>query len=226
MEWANKQAMASTVPSTVELGEMRVPATASKETKDDLSNNEQPAASNAIERQGLINPSNQPIPKSILIEAIDQASKQEIQTVAPNVSNNLKRFLKIPLISELSLAGIQAGMTSVSSKWLSELIVQFQEEHREITLESGSENLLLVYSIIILAISAPLQIYFLNRAIALYAQKEVIATYQVTVMIFTILCGLILVDEDEEYSSEGYVFIPMSVALMIAGILVLFCKNN
>ena len=187
----------STLPSTVELGEMRVPATTSN-TKDELSNND-PPSNNAIERQGLINSSNQPLPKSVLIEAIDQATKQEIQTVAPNVSNNLKRFLKVPLLSELSLAGIQAGITSVSSKWISELIVQFQEENREISLESGSENLLLVYSIIILAISAPLQIYFLNRAIALYAQKEVIATYQVTVMIFTIICGLILVDEDEEY---------------------------
>ena len=76
--------------------------------------------------------------------------------MAPDISIHLKRFLKVPLLSELSIAGIQAGMSSVSSKWLSELIVQFQAEHREITLESGSENLLLVYSIIILAISAPL----------------------------------------------------------------------
>ena len=45
-------------------------------------------------------------------------------------------------------------------------------------------------------------------------------------MIFTILCGLILVDEDEEYSTEGLGGILVSVALMIAGILVLFCKNN
>ena len=45
-------------------------------------------------------------------------------------------------------------------------------------------------------------------------------------MIFTIICGLILVDEDEEYSTEGLAWVIISVALMIAGIQVLFCKAN
>ena len=72
MQWADKQAAMSTVPSTVELGEMRLHAATSANNKDELSNR------NEIERQGLINPSNQHLPKSILIEAIDQATKFEI----------------------------------------------------------------------------------------------------------------------------------------------------
>ena len=45
-------------------------------------------------------------------------------------------------------------------------------------------------------------------------------------MIFTIICGLILVDEDEEYSKAGLAWVLLSVALMIVGIQVLLCKTN
>ena len=55
-------------------------------------------------------------------------------------------------------------------KWLSELIVSLQNHDDESKNSSKDDEVWLFAScIVLLAISGPLQIYFLNRAIALYA---------------------------------------------------------
>ena len=74
--------------------------------------------------------------------------------------------------------------------------------------------------------SSLLQITFLNTAIARYQQVEVIAVYQVTIMIFTIICALVLLDEAEAYTKSGLLWILGTVALMIAGIQVITWKTN
>ena len=52
-------------------------AAIANQKKDEIFNNEQPDAK-IIERQGLIKQSNQLLPKSILIQALDEATKDEI----------------------------------------------------------------------------------------------------------------------------------------------------
>ena len=74
--------------------------------------------------------------------------------------------------------------------------------------------------------SSLLQITFLNTAIARYQQVEVIAVYQVTIMIFTIVCALVLLDEAEAYTKAGLLWILFTVILMSAGIQVVTWKVN
>ena len=49
--------------------------------------------------------------------------------------------------------------------------------------------------VVSILVSCTLMLKFLNSAIAKYAQVEVIATYQVAIIVFTVICALVLVDE-------------------------------
>ena len=45
-------------------------------------------------------------------------------------------------------------------------------------------------------------------------------------MVFTVICALILIDEAAAYSTAGLIWVISSVALMIAGIQIMICKNR
>ena len=114
------------------------------------------------------------------------------------------------MISQLCMAGIQAGITSSFFKWFGEILAHGKFEPDDIWIAS--------VCLVIAVSSALLQITFLNTAIANYQQVEVIAVYQVTIMIFTIICALVLLDEGEAYTMTGLLWLFFTVALMIAGI--------
>ena len=122
------------------------------------------------------------------------------------------------MISQLCMAGIQAGITSSFFKWVGEILAHGKFEPDDIWIAS--------VCLVIAVSSVLLQITFLNTAIANYQQVEVIAVYQVTIMIFTIICALVLLDEGEAYTMAGLLWLFFTVALMIAGIQVIAQKTN
>jgi len=80
---------------------------------------------------------------------------------------------------------------------------------------------------LVLAIgSAMLQLFFLNSAIARYQQIDFSAVYQVTIMIFTVVCALVLLEEAEAYTAVGLASILSCTALCVLGIYVVTLKTN
>jgi len=57
-----------------------------------------------------------------LILAIQNIDTERLKEISPGVSKHLKRFIKVPMVSQLSLAGIQAGVAVSSLKWFTETI--------------------------------------------------------------------------------------------------------
>ena len=74
--------------------------------------------------------------------------------------------------------------------------------------------------------SVLLQISFLNQAIARYSQVECIAIYQVTIMVFTVVCALVLLGEAKAYTTGGLLSVFGCMLLMFAGIQILTWKTN
>ena len=66
--------------------------------------------------------------------------------------------------------------------------------------------------------STLMQLYYLNQAIARYQQIEVSAIYQVTIMIFTVVCALVIMDEASAYNVGGLLSIFGGTALCMIGI--------
>ena len=66
--------------------------------------------------------------------------------------------------------------------------------------------------------STLMQLYYLNQAIARYQQIEVSAIYQVTIMIFTVVCALVIMDEASAYNVAGLLSIFGGTALCMIGI--------
>ena len=157
-------------------------------------------------------------PYSTLILTLQNTSLEQVQEIAPGTSRQLKRFVKAPMVSQLCMAGIQAGITSSFFKWFGEIMAQGKFEPDDIWIAT--------VCLVIAVASSLLQLTFLNKAIACYQQVEVIAIYQVTIMIFTIMCALILLDEAEAYTQTGLLWLLGTVALMIAGIQVVTWKTN
>ena len=74
--------------------------------------------------------------------------------------------------------------------------------------------------------SVLLQISFLNQAIARYSQVECIAIYQVTIIIFTVICALMLLGEAKAYTRAGLLLVFGCIILLFAGIQILAWKTN
>ena len=88
-----------------------------------------------------------------------------MEEVAPGASKNLKPFIKFPMVSVLSLAGLQSGLMTSCMKWFSELIAQGSF--------GPTEFAIMGVCIVVTPAAAVLQLRFLNKAISRYQQIEV-----------------------------------------------------
>jgi len=157
-------------------------------------------------------------PLSQLILAIQGTDAELMKQVAPAVNKHLKRFVKIPMVAQLSLAGIQAGVSMSSLKWFGEVVTQGTYGPQEYWIISVTA--------FIAVCSAILQLKFLNSAIASYQQIDFSAVYQVTVMIFTVICALILLDEASAYSWSGLAAVMAFTGLCVLGIYTVTLKTS
>lgn len=66
--------------------------------------------------------------------------------MAPGVSKGLKRYIKLPMVTQLCLAGAQCGISLSLMKWFTELLAQGNL--------GATEKSLLVVTITIAAVSA------------------------------------------------------------------------
>lgn len=122
------------------------------------------------------------------------------------------------MVSQLGLAGIQAGITSSCLKWSGEILTEGDL--------GAVECWILSVTLFVAVCSGVLQFTFLNAALASYQQIDFSAVYQVTIMVFTVVCALVLLDEAGAYSTSGLISILACTGLCIIGIYVVTLKSN
>jgi len=103
-------------------------------------------------------------------------------------------------------------------KWFGEVVAQGRY--------GPNEYWIMSVTFVIAASSAILQLKFLNSAIASYQQIDFSAVYQVTVMIFTVVCALILCDEASAYTMTGLAAVFGFTSLCCLGIYTVTLKNS
>ena len=125
------------------------------------------------------------------------------------------------MVTILTMAGLQAGITACFFKWFGEIFTSSSFKDFE-----ANDLWVMTVCLVIAVASAGLQFAYLNQAMARYAQVEVISIYQVTIMIFTIVSGLLLMDEAQAYTKAGLLTVFGCAMFMVLGIQVLTCKTN
>lgn len=130
-------------------------------------------------------------------------------------STNVKRFLKLPMLYMLFLAGLQSGLSVVFLKLTGELIQQGQ----------GSSHILMLLTLLFLmAMSAVSQTHSLNMAMKEYDQLEVMPIFQAMIMMMWMMGGMIVLNETLYYSYTSLVIIAVSFLISCIGIKVLTMK--
>lgn len=122
------------------------------------------------------------------------------------------------MVTLLCLCGLTCGGMRCILKWLS--IVIKNKDY------STVEYWIIGVGIALVPLEAFFQLKFLNKAIAKYQQIEVAAIYQVNLMVFTILCGLILLQEAKAYTNASLCLILVCTCLCLGGIFTLMIKQN
>ena len=139
----------------------------------------------------------------------------EILEVISPKSMNLKRFVKMPLIYLLFLAGMQSGLCVVFMKLAGELAAT----------NSVSENVgMFVLLLVLMGISAVSQSHSLNMAMKEYDQLEVMPIFQTFIMIMWMTGGMIVLNETAFYTTWQLVSIFGSFCILLAGVKVLTMK--
>ena len=158
----------------------------------------------AEERQGKIRPYRQ------LISVISAFDKDIIQEISPYTARVIKPIVKLPMILVLCVSGMVAGISSTFFKFLGELIQ-----------DGGfTDSPLMTTMFLVVAIAcSPALLGTLNWTMIYYDQLDVIPTYFAMIMIWTIMFGLIIMDEASEYTSGKLAGIAVATIVCIVGIM-------
>ena len=155
-------------------------------------------------------------PARVLIEAIHDTSYEAMARVSPETLT-LKRFIKVPMVLFVWSSSVQSGICVVMLKLAGELV------------QSGASSnhiLLIVSMILMLIVSAALQLHLVNCAMKYYDQLEAVPIYQTCLMIMWILSGLIVLDEKRYYSWPELFGFLGSIIICCIGIKLLTMKTK
>lgn len=150
----------------------------------------------------------------MLIEVLNDMPSDVLATVSPR-SVNLARFLKLPMLYMLLLAGLQSGLSVVFMKLVGELVQAGQ----------GLENPVMTCILLgLMALSAVSQTHSLNMAMKEYDQLEVMPIFQAMIMMMWMMGGMIVLDEMQYYSTQALCVIAASFLISCLGIKLLTMK--
>lgn len=121
-----------------------------------------------------------------LIQIISAFQTDVIHEVSPYASKTMKPICKLPMIFAMSVDGMMCGISVVFWKFLGELA-----ENGDL----GTEPFLLIILLCGALASCPFMLFALNWAQQYYDQLDVMPTYFAQILVWTLLCGLIILDE-------------------------------
>lgn len=121
------------------------------------------------------------------------------------------------MILVLGVCGIVSGITATFFKFLGELI----ESH------DFTDYPMMTISLFLMAtLGAYVLFYTINWAMRYYEQLDVIPTYFAQILVWTLLCGLIVLDEASQYTAGALAGIFIAALACFVGIQLLVMKSN
>ena len=114
------------------------------------------------------------------------------------------------MILVLCVSGMVAGISATFFKFLGELVQDGG---------LGDSPFMTIIFIVVAIACAPALLGSLNWTMLYYDQLDVIPTYFAMIMIWTILFGLIIMDEASEYSSGKLAGIFIAAIICVIGIM-------
>lgn len=129
----------------------------------------------------------------------------------------LKPLIKAPMVAILGISGLQVGITMTSVKFAGEIIAD----------GSFSDSPILVIAFFCIAgLDTLFLIFSVNLSMKYYDQIDVMPTYFAQILIWSVLCGLVLLEEHEYYSKTELTAIIISAIVSFFGIQLLAKKSN
>ena len=153
----------------------------------------------------------------ILNQIIIGFPKELIEEVSPSTAYYLRPVVKMPMLLICYVCGVQTALNFVAFAFMGEL------------LQSGTfldAPGLITFLVSIAIFSSVFLIVTLNFVMARYDQLDAMPIYQSMNMVMGIICGLVLLGEDERYSRESMIGICIAMLVTIAGIFVLGFKKT
>ena len=137
--------------------------------------------------------------------------------ISPFAAKYLRQLVKLPMILILNVCGIQTGINLVTFTFLGEL------------LKSGTftESIgLILFLGAIAAFSSVFLLFTLNFINSRYDQLDTLPIYQSMNMIYTIICGLIFLNEVEDFKTIKFIILWIAIGVVVWGILLLGFKKT
>lgn len=144
-----------------------------------------------------------------MIQILSYFPKDVLHEVSPKIASKIKPQVKLPMVLMMGVCGIMAGVCTIFFKFVGEMV------------ESGEFSVapLLTISLTVFGFVASWVLFYtLNWAMRYYDQLDVIPTYFAQILIWTLLSGLIIMDEASEYSAASLVGIFIAALACFVGI--------
>lgn len=122
----------------------------------------------------------------------------------------LKNLLDILLFAESCITGLYAGISSVATKFLIEVL-------RE-TEDTRSQNIGLTLSVTLLLLSLIFNMTTMNHLLSLFPSLKAVPSSQSMIIIGTIISGGIMLDEFSAYSAVGLFIFSIGAMICVIGL--------
>ena len=121
----------------------------------------------------------------------------------------LRSLIKVPMVMLMGFSGLVVGLSLTCVKFVGEIVanVGFSEE-----------PLLIIVFLGIAALDSLFLLYSVNLAMKFYDQIDVMPTYFAQILIWSVFCGMVLLDEHSYYTTENIVVIAFSSFICFIGI--------
>ena len=155
--------------------------------------------------------------KREIIQFINNSKLHELRKIDSKFPRLLHSLIKAPMIFILGLSGLLVGLTLTCTKFAGEIVA-----NDSLSDEPG----LVVLFLAIAGFDSLFLLFSVNLCMKYYDQIDVMPTYFAQILIWSVLCGLMLLDEHKLYSTVELIFICICSVISFIGIQILAKKSG